>query len=92
MMSFFGCQSIVEDLKIAMLDEKERINYGEEQGRIKEAIYIIMVLITQRFGKVSEKIKSHIEGLPLGNLESLVKVFLNFNSLADLENWLEENS
>ncbi|MCL2935415.1 MAG: DUF4351 domain-containing protein [Trichodesmium sp. MAG_R02] len=51
-----------------------------------------MVLITQRFGKVSGKIKSHIEGLPLGNLESLVKVFLNFNSLADLENWLEENS
>lgn len=51
-----------------------------------------MLLITQRFGEVSEDIKSQIEGLPLANLESLVKVFLNFHSLANLESWLEENS
>ncbi len=28
----------------------------------------------------------------MANLESLVKVFLNFNSLTDLENWWEEHS
>ncbi|NEP80630.1 MAG: DUF4351 domain-containing protein [Okeania sp. SIO3B3] len=28
----------------------------------------------------------------MANLENLVKVFLNFNNLADLESWLEENS
>ena len=50
-----------------------------------------MLLITQRFGEVSQDIKNQIEALPLANLESLVKVFLKFNSLVDLENWLEEN-
>ena len=91
---------IVESRAIAMQDERGRIAYAEEQGeargevkgRQKEAISLIMVLINQRFGEVSEDIKSRIETLPLTNLESLVKVFLNFNSLTDLENWLEENS
>ena len=31
-----------------------------------------------------------IGDLPLEDLEGLVKVFLSFNSLADLENWLQE--
>jgi len=95
---------IVERRAIAMQDERGRIAYAEEQaeargevkgeikGRQKEAISLIMVLISQRFGEISEDIKNRIEGLPLANLESLVKVFFNFNSLADLEIWLEENS
>ncbi len=92
MMSFFSYQSTVERLERAMQDEKERIIYAQEQGRIKQTIFLVMVLITQRFGEVSEHIKSQIEALPLANLESLVKVFLNFNSLTDLENWWEEHS
>uniref|UniRef100_UPI00343E50BE DUF4351 domain-containing protein n=1 Tax=Okeania sp. SIO2F4 TaxID=2607790 RepID=UPI00343E50BE len=91
---------MVERRAIAMQDERGRITYAEEQaeargevkGRQKEAIALIMVLISQRFGEVSEDIKNQIETLPLANLESLVKVFLNFNSLTDLENWLEEHS
>ena len=48
------------------------------------------VLITQRFGEVSEEISSQIENLALANLEDLVKVLLSLSSLADLERWLEE--
>jgi len=99
MMSFFSYQlavnsyqSIVERLERLMQEEKEQINYAEKQGRMKEAIFLVMVLISQRFGEISERIKNRIEGLPLANLESLVKAFFNFNSLAYLENWLEENS
>ncbi|GGA16390.1 pentapeptide repeat-containing protein [Okeania sp. KiyG1] len=98
MMSFFSYQlavnnyqSIVERLERAMQEEREQVNYAEKQGRIKEAIFLVMVLITQRFGEVSEDIKERVESLPLANLEGLVKVFLNFNSLADLESWLEES-
>ncbi|GGA16379.1 DUF4351 domain-containing protein [Okeania sp. KiyG1] len=86
---------IVERRAIAMQDERGRITYAAEQGEVKgrqkEAIALIMLLITQRFGEVSEDIKERVESLPLANLESLVKAFLNFNSLADLENWLEES-
>ncbi|NEO58599.1 MAG: DUF4351 domain-containing protein [Okeania sp. SIO3B5] len=98
MMSFFSYQlavnsyqSIVERLERVIQEEREQVNYAEKQGRIKEAIFLVMVLISQRFGEVSEDIKERIEALSLANLESLVKVFLNFNSLADLESWLEES-
>ena len=88
-MSFFNHQSIVDSLEIQ--NKREQINYVEEKERIKQTISLVMLLITQRFGEVSETIKNQIEILPLASLESLVKVFLKFNSLADLENWLEEN-
>ncbi|NES68120.1 MAG: DUF4351 domain-containing protein [Okeania sp. SIO2D1] len=47
--------------------------------------------MTQRFGEVSQEISSQIEGLPLTDVEDLVKVFLSFKSWADLESWLEEH-
>ena len=93
---------IVENRGIAMQDEKGRLTYAEQQGeargivkgetigRLNQTIALIKLLITQRFGEVSETINSQIEGLPLEDVEDLVKVFLSFNSLADLESWLQE--
>ncbi|NEP78734.1 MAG: DUF4351 domain-containing protein [Okeania sp. SIO3B3] len=97
---------IVENRGIAMQDERGRIAYAEQQGeargeargivkgetigRLNQAIALVKLLITQRFGEVSETINSQIEGLPLADVEDLVKVFLSFNSLADLESWLQE--
>ena len=63
---------------------------GETKGRLSQTIALVKVLITQRFGEVSEGISNQIEDLPMGDLEDLVQVFLNFNSLTDLENWLQE--
>ena len=63
---------------------------GETKGRLSQTIALVKVLITQRFGEVSEEISNQIEDLPMADLEDLVQVFLNFNSLTDLENWLQE--
>ena len=63
---------------------------GETKGRLSQTIALVKVLITQRFGEVSEGISNQIEDLPMADLEDLVQVFLNFNSLTDLENWLQE--
>ena len=86
---------IVENRGIGMQDERGRITYAEQQGeaigRLNQTIPLIKLLITQRFGEVSETINSQIEGLPLADVEDLVKVFLTFNSLADLESWLQEH-
>ncbi|NEP83090.1 MAG: DUF4351 domain-containing protein, partial [Okeania sp. SIO3B3] len=57
---------------------------------LNEAIALVKLLISQRFGEASEEISSQIEGLPLADVEDLVKVFLSFNSLVDLESWLQE--
>ena len=81
---------IVENRGIAMQDERGRIAYAEEQARLNQTIALVKLLITQRFGEVSEGISSQIEDLPLADVEDLVKVFLSFNNLADLESWLQE--
>jgi hypothetical protein len=81
---------IVENRGIAMQDERGRIAYAEEQARLNQTIALVKLLITQRFGEVNDEISSQIEGLPLEDVEDLVKVFLSFNSLVDLESWLQE--
>ncbi|GGA33468.1 hypothetical protein CYANOKiyG1_50480 [Okeania sp. KiyG1] len=81
---------IVENRGIAMQDERGRIAYAEEQARLNQTIALVKLLITQSFGEASEKISSQIESLPLADVEDLVKVFLSFNSLVDLESWLQE--
>ena len=81
---------IVENRGIAMQDERGRIAYAEEQARLNQTIALVKLLITQRFGEVSESISNQIENLPLADVEDLVKVFLSFNRMADLESWLQE--
>ena len=89
-----------------MQDERGRIAYaeqlgvakgeaigivkGETKGRLSEAMALIKLLTNQRFGEVPEGISNQIGDLPLEDLEGLVKVFLSFNRMADLENWLQE--
>ena len=93
---------VVENRGIAMQDERGRIAYaeqlgvargivkGETKGRLSEAIALVKLLITQRFGEPSVGMSNQIEDLPLADLEDLVKVFLSFNRMADLESWLQE--
>ena len=93
---------VVENRGIAMQDERGRIAYaeqlgeargivkGETKGRLSQTIALVKVLITQRFGEVSEGISNQIEDLPMADLEDLVQVFLSFDRMADLENWLQE--
>ena len=97
---------VVENRGIAMQDERGRIAYaeqlgvakgeaigivkGETKGRLSEAMALIKLLTNQRFGEVPEGISNQIGDLPLEDLEGLVKVFLSFDRMADLENWLQE--
>ncbi|NES76264.1 MULTISPECIES: Rpn family recombination-promoting nuclease/putative transposase [unclassified Okeania] len=87
---------IVERRAIAMQDERGRIIYareqGEEKGRLNQAIALVMRLLKKRFGEIPETINNQIEDLLLSDLESLTEDILDFNSLEDLESWLEENS
>ena len=89
---------VVENRGIAMQDERGRIAYaeqlgvvkGETKGRLSQAIALVKLLITQRFGEPSVGMSNQIEDLPIADLEDLVKVFLSFNRMVDLESWLQE--
>ena len=84
---------VVERRSMMLQDEKGRITYAKEEGR-KEGEQqgksgLIIRLLTKRFGEISEAITSQIENLSIQDLENLGEDFLDFNSLSDLERWLE---
>jgi predicted transposase/invertase (TIGR01784 family) len=74
-------------------DEKGRLSYakeeGKEEGRIEQAIALVMRQISKRFGEIPPAIISQVEQLSLADLESLTEAIFDFQSLADLENWLQ---
>ncbi|MEQ8958314.1 MAG: Rpn family recombination-promoting nuclease/putative transposase [Coleofasciculus sp. C2-GNP5-27] len=83
---------IVDRRGMMLQDEKGRITYAEEKGRLTEALALIMRQLKKRFGDIPATLSRKIEDLSLEDLESLGEDFLDFNSLADLSSWLEERS
>ena len=85
---------IFENRGIALQDERGRLTYaeqvGEAKGRLNQMVAVVNLLISQRFPEVAEAIAPQIEGLSLEDLESLVEAFLSFNSLEDLQSWLNQ--
>ena len=84
---------------IFLQDERGKITYaqekgeqigeqrGLEKGRLRE-IALIMRLLKKRFGEIPTEISSKIENLTIEKLENLGEDFLDFNSINDLEDWL----
>ncbi|NEP39333.1 MAG: Rpn family recombination-promoting nuclease/putative transposase [Okeania sp. SIO2H7] len=89
---------VFENRGIALQDERGRITYaeqvgeerGEAKGRLNQMVAVVNLLISQRFPEVAEAIAPQIEGLSLEDLESLVEAFLSFNTLEDLQSWLNQ--
>jgi hypothetical protein len=73
-------------------DERGKLTYAEEIGRIKGLkqgqIALVMRQLKKRFGEISATTNSKIEDLSLENLEQLGDDLLDFNSMENLENWL----
>ncbi|MDY7008855.1 MAG: Rpn family recombination-promoting nuclease/putative transposase [Cyanobacteriota bacterium] len=79
---------IVDRRGMLMQDERGRITYAEQQGKLR----LIMRLIKKRFGEIPEAISSQIEDLSVADLDNLGEDFLDFNNLEDLLSWLQERS
>ena len=91
---------IVDRRGMMLQDEKGRITYaeeigrkaGKEEGRLTEAMALIMRQLKKRFGDIPARISRQVEDLSVEDLESLGEDFLDFNSLEDLSGWLEVRS
>jgi predicted transposase YdaD len=59
---------------------------GIEQGERS----LIFRLLNRRVGKLPEQVRSHIDTLPIAQLEALGEALLDFSGLSDLEAWLAE--
>jgi predicted transposase YdaD len=62
---------------------------GREEGREAEARSLVFRLLTRRVGELSQEVRSRIETLSLEQLENLGEALLDFNSITDLQTWLD---
>ena len=86
----------VQRRAMLLQDERGRLTYareegkeeGREEGQLTEARALISRQLKKRLGEIPANITNQIENLSLKNLENLGEDLLDFNSLADLEQWL----
>ncbi len=86
----------VQRRAMLLQDERGRLTYakeegkeeGREEGQLTEARALVSRLLKKRLGEIPADITNQIENLSLKNLENLGEDLLDFNSLADLEQWL----
>ncbi|KAM3099701.1 Rpn family recombination-promoting nuclease/putative transposase [Phormidesmis sp. 146-12] len=78
----------IQDVQIEQTRIYQEIE--ERQGRNnREAI--VVELLTEKFGELSESVKAQLAAMPVDKLKSLTKALLNFQELADLEAWFAAN-
>ncbi|KYC36707.1 hypothetical protein WA1_44310 [Scytonema hofmannii PCC 7110] len=63
---------------------------GIETGKKEHALSLIVRLLNRRVGNVDDTIVNRLRGLSVEELDTLGEALLDFTSMADLTNWLEQ--
>jgi predicted transposase YdaD len=61
---------------------------GEARGRSEEGKALISRLLTHKFGNLPLELLSRVKNLSIEQLEAFGEALLDFNAIADVENWL----
>jgi predicted transposase/invertase (TIGR01784 family) len=64
---------------------------GVSEGRQAEAQSMILRILSRRFGTLSPDVNAVVMALPVAKLEDLGEALLDFQEIADLQNWLQAN-
>ncbi|MFW6316232.1 MAG: DUF4351 domain-containing protein [Cyanobacteriota bacterium] len=67
------------------------IEQGIERGQKGEAVTLVLRQLSRRVGNLNSELESAISELSLAQLEALAEALLEFNSLQDLQQWLEDH-
>jgi len=85
----------VLDLKVMDLTQsrfyQQIIQEGLEQGLQRE-VQLVLRLLERWVGRLSDQYRSVVLGLLVSQLEDLGEALLDFEGVADLEDWLAERS
>ncbi len=78
---------------LGLVDLRETRVYQEglEDGRQEEASQLILKLLQRKIGSLSPQIQQQVETITLKKLEALGEALLDFNSLDNLIDWLNNN-
>jgi predicted transposase/invertase (TIGR01784 family) len=80
---------LVNDLKQTRFYQDVRQD-GKQEGQQEEAETLLMRQLSKRFGKLSDRHQTQISALEITQLEDLAEALLDFQSISDLESWLEQ--
>ena len=64
---------------------------GRQEGIQSEALAFIMRQLPRRIGIVTPQLQEKIRGLSVSKLEDLGEALLDFSTVADVINWLDNN-
>jgi predicted transposase/invertase (TIGR01784 family) len=76
-------------LGITTLQETRFYQEAKEDGREEEGRALVLRLLNRRFEVLPEPLSSQIANLSLTQIESLAEALLDFQTLSDLEAWLQ---
>ncbi len=62
-----------------------------EDGRLEEGATLVLRLLARRIGHISPETLDRIQQLPLALLEDLGEALLDFGSMQDLTDWLQDH-
>ena len=70
----------------AFEEGQERVELrGEERARVRT----LQRLLNRKFGQISSELEEQINGLSVAQLDDLAEAILDFDSVHDLESWLQ---
>jgi flagellar biosynthesis/type III secretory pathway protein FliH len=70
---------------------QQGMQQGLQQGMQREGANLVIRLLNRRLGQVSATIEEQVHQLPVEQLENLGEALLDFESEADLLNWLRSS-
>jgi predicted transposase/invertase (TIGR01784 family) len=70
--------------------EQKGLEKGRQEGRQEEAANLILRMLTKRFGLLAGDVQGSVTALSLENLEELSEALLDFDSLGELSEWIEQ--
>jgi Domain of unknown function (DUF4351) len=73
-------------------DREQAKEEGRQEGRQEGKEDLILRLLNRRIGEIDTSLIERIQGLSIEQLENLGEALLDFSSIADLENWLNQQS
>ncbi len=78
-------------MRLELLYQRDR-EQAKKEGRQEGEQDLILRQLNRRIGKINPSLIERVQGLSIEQLENLGEALLDFSSVADLENWLNQQS
>ncbi len=72
--------------------QQEAKQQGRQEGRQEEGASLVLRQLTRQVGQLTPERRSQIQQLPVTRLEELGEALLDFSSIQDLTDWLQNSS